>query len=175
MRRPVCRLKKALYGHPDAGTYWEEKVDAHCKRVGFEPIGPEWPSCYFHQRLKLFLVIYVDDFKLAGPTANLKEGWALLRKHKGSGLDIEPERRVNANGATYLGCRMVKTVRTMPSGKKITVMEYDMQEFLQDCVSVYKRLPGLPSCAKHPRPSSRCPWGGVSWWQTCGHQQGTTG
>ena len=78
MKRPVCRLWQAWYGHPDAGTYWEEKVDSHCKRVGFEPIGPEWPSCYFHPQHQLFLVIYVDDFKLAGPTANLKKGWALL-------------------------------------------------------------------------------------------------
>ena len=71
MRRPVCRLKKALYGHPDAGTFWEEKVDAHVQRVGFIPVGCEWPSCYFHPKMKLFLVVYVDDFKLAGPTGNL--------------------------------------------------------------------------------------------------------
>ena len=34
---------KALYGHPDAGTYWEQKCDAHVKAVGFVPIGLEWP------------------------------------------------------------------------------------------------------------------------------------
>ena len=45
LRRPVRRLKKALYGHPDAGTYWEQKCDAHVRSVGFVPIGPEWPSC----------------------------------------------------------------------------------------------------------------------------------
>ena len=45
LRRPVCRLKKALYGHPDAGTYWEQTCDAHVQSVGFIPIGPEWPSC----------------------------------------------------------------------------------------------------------------------------------
>ena len=27
MKRPVFRLRKALYGHPEAGAYWEEKVD----------------------------------------------------------------------------------------------------------------------------------------------------
>ena len=26
MRKPVVRLKKALYGHPDSGGYWER----HC-------------------------------------------------------------------------------------------------------------------------------------------------
>ena len=50
------------------------KVDDHGKRVGFAPIGPGWPSCYFHPQHKLFLVIYVDDFKLSGPEDKIKTG-----------------------------------------------------------------------------------------------------
>eukprot|EP00974_Lingulodinium_polyedra_P049126 4722756-Lingulodinium_polyedra.AAC.1 len=42
MERPVCRLLKVLYGHPDAGTFWEKKCDSHSQKVGFEPLGPEW-------------------------------------------------------------------------------------------------------------------------------------
>ena len=80
-RRPVCRLVKALYGHPDSGTYWEQHCDQMVKRVGFAPIGEEWPSCYFNAALKLLLVLYVDDFKLAGPSAGMEQGWQLLRKH----------------------------------------------------------------------------------------------
>ena len=53
MRRPVCLLKRALYGHPDSGTFWEEKCDEHVRSVGFEPTGSEWPSTYFHKELKL--------------------------------------------------------------------------------------------------------------------------
>ena len=34
MRRPVCRLLKALYGRPDSGTYWEEHCDAHVLKAG---------------------------------------------------------------------------------------------------------------------------------------------
>ena len=83
-RRPVCRLLKALYGHPDSGTFWEEHCDAHTQKVGFAPIGPTWPSCYFHQKLKLFLVIYVDDFKLSGLEHKLSLGWKLVSK----GLNI---------------------------------------------------------------------------------------
>ena len=26
-RRPVVPLRKALYGHPDAGTFWEQHCD----------------------------------------------------------------------------------------------------------------------------------------------------
>ena len=40
------------------------------KAIGFEAVGPEWPSVYIHNELKL-LVIYVDDFKLDGPSDNL--------------------------------------------------------------------------------------------------------
>ena len=45
-----------------------------------------WPSVYFHPKLQLLLVIYVDDFKLAGPKQNLVTGCVLLRE----GLHIEP-------------------------------------------------------------------------------------
>ena len=45
------------------------------KKLVFKPIGEEWPSMYFHDELKLLLVIYVDDLKLAGPSENLAKGW----------------------------------------------------------------------------------------------------
>ena len=32
VRRPVHRLKKAMYGHPDAGTYSEENLAHVCSR-----------------------------------------------------------------------------------------------------------------------------------------------
>ena len=44
---PVCRLRKALYGHPGAGTYWEMHAEAHLKSVGFTKIH-DWRSCLFH-------------------------------------------------------------------------------------------------------------------------------
>eukprot|EP00974_Lingulodinium_polyedra_P041135 3952386-Lingulodinium_polyedra.AAC.1 len=50
MRRPVCRLKKALYGHPDSGTMWARKCDERVKTVGFVALGPAWPSCYMHPK-----------------------------------------------------------------------------------------------------------------------------
>ena len=48
----------------------------------------EWPSCYYHTKLDLYLVVYVDDFRLSGPQGNLAEGWRLLRGGKeGMGLN----------------------------------------------------------------------------------------
>ena len=67
---PVCLLKRALYGHPDAGTYWEQQSEKHFSSVGFIPI-PDWKSCFRHPRLDLMLIVYVDDFRLAGPKRHL--------------------------------------------------------------------------------------------------------
>ena len=72
-RKPVVILRKALYGHPDAGTFWERHCDECLKRAGFVDI-QSWQSCYWHPRLKLFLIVYVDDMKMAGPKENLAEG-----------------------------------------------------------------------------------------------------
>ncbi|MFM7978520.1 MAG: reverse transcriptase domain-containing protein, partial [Candidatus Fonsibacter sp.] len=124
LRRPVCLMKKALYGHPDAGTYWEKKCDAHVKSVGFVPIGPEWPSCYYHAKLSLMLSVYVDDFKLAGPKNNILAGWKTLRE----GLHIEPEQRVDDKGAVYLGCRHIISSLKLASGHVVTTMTYDMED-----------------------------------------------
>ena len=78
-RRPVVRLIKALYGHPDSGTMWEQHCDRKVRELDFVPVGEEWPSMYFHKKLLLLLVIYVDDLKLAGPEENLTKGWEMLR------------------------------------------------------------------------------------------------
>ena len=94
--RPVCRLLRALYGHLDAETMWEKHCHKRLFKNGFIPI-TSWPSCYFHARLSLLLTMYVDDFKLAGPTASLKEGWSL----------ITSELKVDQSGelGLYLGCK----------------------------------------------------------------------
>jgi hypothetical protein len=79
MRDPVCPLILALYGHPDSGGYWEKHCEKELRAVGFTPI-PEWRSCFWHDALKLYLVVYVDDFKMSGPERNLRKGWALIRQ-----------------------------------------------------------------------------------------------
>ena len=91
MKRPVCRMIYSLYGHPDVGTNWEEFADEGIRRAGFTQISKDWPSCYYHPRLRLMLVVYVDDFKLAGPKKSMAEGWKLLRHE----LGIEEEIEVN--------------------------------------------------------------------------------
>ena len=63
--------------------------------VGFRP-STSWPSCYYNAKLELFLTVYVDDFKMAGPRNNLKEGRALISNI----LEIEDPAPIHL----YLGC-----------------------------------------------------------------------
>ena len=133
-RRPVVPLRKALYGHPDAGTFWEQHCDESVRAVGFEPIGEEWPSVYIHEKLQLVLVVYVDDFKMAGPQKNLAQGWSMLRTR----LKIEPETGLDM----YLGCNQSKGNVTLGNGHRATTVTYDMEQFLRSCVDRYLEVAG---------------------------------
>jgi hypothetical protein len=62
-RRPVVRLRLALYGHPLSGAFWEQYCATQLKKVGFEQI-PQWEGCYVLRRLGLVLSVYVDDLNL---------------------------------------------------------------------------------------------------------------
>ena len=42
---PVCLLKRALYGHPDAGSCWEVYAEEKIRSIGFETI-PNWPRLF---------------------------------------------------------------------------------------------------------------------------------
>ena len=78
LNRPCVRLGYALYGHSDAGSCWERHCDRQLVSTGFGSV-ENLPPCYYHDTLKLMLVVYVDDFKLAGPKTNLAEGWKLIK------------------------------------------------------------------------------------------------
>ena len=64
-------LVLALYGHPDAGGYWEEKCEESVTQCGWEKV-EDWPSVFWHPKCKAMLVIYVDDFKLAAHKKDIK-------------------------------------------------------------------------------------------------------
>ena len=119
---PVCPLIYALYGHPDSGGYWEQHCDEHVKSVGFRPLHSEgWSSCYWHARLRCFLVVYVDDFKMAGPTEALPEAWKLLRNtgpNGTKGLKMDEPSRGNCR---YLGCEHKYSRRPLPKHRNFLV------------------------------------------------------
>jgi len=68
---PVVPLVLALYGHPDAGGFWEERCEEQLKLEGWETIS-SWPGLYWNSKYKALLIVYVDDFKMAAPEKSQK-------------------------------------------------------------------------------------------------------
>ena len=96
-RRPYCRLMRNLYGHPLAGLYWEKHCDRAIKACGFKPI-QGWECLYYHPTDKMYLSVYVDDFKLAGKKENIPKTWAALKQF----LNLDPP--TPFHNSVYLGC-----------------------------------------------------------------------
>ncbi len=80
------------------------------------------------------MVVYVDDFKLSGPAANLPKGWALLRKT----LNIDKE----TGQGQYLGCGHEAGTFTMPDGTLARSVVWNMENFWESCVLRYTELAG---------------------------------
>ena len=64
-RNPVYPLRLALYGHPDAGGYWERHCNRAAQECGFEAV-EGLPSTFFQPKHRTLLMVYVDDFKMSG-------------------------------------------------------------------------------------------------------------
>jgi hypothetical protein len=94
MRRPVCRLIKALYGHPEAGAHWERHLKKIIVKMGGKAM-PSHPSCFFFKGRGLLLVVYVDDLMLSGPEGAHEEFW----KELAIDVHIEPPEELHR----YLG------------------------------------------------------------------------
>ena len=132
-RDPVVKLNLALYGHPDSGGHWEKHCNEALDKAGFVKVHP-WRSTFWHDKLKLLLVVYVDDFKMSGPKNNLSEGWRAIRR----GIVTDDPKPVNK----CLGCQHdVKA--TASNGITTTSVEYSMDDFLKQCVASYLELAKL--------------------------------
>jgi hypothetical protein len=72
--RPVVRLIKSLYGHPEAGAHWERHLEEILKGMGAQKCS-EFLGNYFFPETRLLLAVYVDDFTLAGPVQGHDKFW----------------------------------------------------------------------------------------------------
>ena len=80
-RRPVVRLIKALYGHPESGAHWERHFEDILRdpKNGFDAVPVvDHPSTYWIPKDKLLLTVYVDDLLLAGPSEAHAAFWKKL-------------------------------------------------------------------------------------------------
>ena len=87
----MCRLVKALYGHPESGAHWERHLERAVDRAGGVPV-PDHPSLYRFLLQGLMLTVYVDDLPLAGPADRHAEVWEKLKKE---GISLEPPEDLN--------------------------------------------------------------------------------
>ena len=78
----------ALYGHADAGGFWEEHCEAQLVSIGYERIAEEWPGVYWHEETNALLIVYVDDFKLAAKAGDHDRLWAAIRGSSGSSSSL---------------------------------------------------------------------------------------
>ena len=124
---PVCRLHKALYGHPDAGGFWERHCHNQLVECGFELIDESRKSCYWSDELQVYLVVYVDDFSGCGTPENLEKAWARISKR----IVIGPVE----NMTHFLGCER----RVIEGNGKRGVM-YDMRDFWSKAVQAYREM-----------------------------------
>ena len=87
--QPMVPMLLALYGHPDSGGIWEQHLNSRVEKQGWKQVLPDiWHSIFHHQEYNCLLVVYVDDFKMAGPSENMAKAWASIKK----AVDIgEPE------------------------------------------------------------------------------------
>jgi len=144
---PVVPLLLSLYGHPQAGAYWEQHCDEHLRNIGWETIDENdaWRSCYYHPKTKAVLILYVDDFKISAPSEHHDQLWADIQENfvhpvtgkKTMGIEIDeitaPEK--------FLGCLHTVGENVSPiTGKKCRTMTYDMSEFADSCVKLYCEL-----------------------------------
>ena len=97
---PVVELKKALYGHTQAGFLWEAEARKQLLNMGFvnySDVSSSWYCLYSKPtdgskpQLLCMLLLYVDDFLIAGAphirrsiVSKMKEIWEL------KGGDIHP-------------------------------------------------------------------------------------
>ena len=81
----------------------------------------------------MFLIIYVDDFKLAGKLVNFDEAWRRIIE---GGIVLDKPTDVDH----FLGCRHVRREIVRADGTRITTMTYDFENSLRNSVDRFVRL-----------------------------------
>ena len=150
LRDPVFRLVLALYGHPESGGHWEQFANAMLVKEGWKPVSVDaFRSVYWHDTFKSIMILYVDDFRIAGPKKHMTAAWKTISKNIKLG---EPE----ASGK-FLGCNHELSETIIPAGGDpwrtyshaqlkgkttihLNMITYNMEEFLRSCVQKYMEL-----------------------------------
>ena len=76
---PVCRLRLALYGHPESGALWDKHLSKILKSLGW--VRQEvHPGLWLHTATGAILTVYVDDLMMAARLRDEAGLWGALEK-----------------------------------------------------------------------------------------------
>ena len=90
---------------------------------------------YWCPKLKLLLMVYVDDFKMSGPAGNLEAGWRTITE----GIKLVGIGPVSS----YLVCDHATFDGTIDT-KPVRESQYTMQPFMESCVDAHRKIVGKP-------------------------------
>ena len=83
-------------------------------------------------------MVYVDDFKMAGPKKAVEQMWDKFAK-------LPKDIRIAIGEPTavdhFLGCQHETITKTV-NGRKVRGMRYNMKTFFEQCIKVYEDLAG---------------------------------
>ena len=135
-KNPVCRLRRALYGHPRSGDLWHQHLHRVLTRHQFRCV-EGWPSIYYRtfstgvgadagiEKTELAIIlVYVDDLLIFGSSV-IDPVIAEIRTE----IDMEDL----APLTKYLGC----THQVVVSGK-LTYVTVEMQSYFNSALQIYK-------------------------------------
>ena len=88
--------------------------------------------------MKVLLIVYVDDFKMAGTPADVAKTWDMIRKctvteedAAGKLVEVEAVKLGENTGVNnFLGCSHHVRTFDLPGGRKGQAMVYEMHEFM---------------------------------------------
>ena len=97
-KKPMCRLVRALYGHPESGAHWEKHLTKHVIALGGIEVNGH-PSSFWFSKERMLLTVYVDDLLLSGPSQHHDFFWRALGKN----IDIDaPEQLSRFLGRAHI-------------------------------------------------------------------------
>ena len=128
-RDPVCRLIKALYGHPESGAIWQVHLDVRLRALDWIPIR-ELPTAYRHASRKALLVVYVDDLLMVSSRTDKQVLWGEIDTAADFAEDPEDLDR-------FLGTYFARTV-----SEGVVRYTISMTEFMTSSYSEFEKETG---------------------------------
>ena len=145
----VVKLIKALYGHPQAGAFWEQRCERALKNAGFKTLGDcgEWRSVYYHPIHQTLLMVYVDDFKMSGPVKGMAASWEAIKAQTEYNKEsCKTEQAIKLGDVEdvnhFLGCDHAVSETVNEDGTKSRLMTYSKHQFMRQCLERYHEVVG---------------------------------